>query len=750
MVVEPAAGKAAAPARRRSGFDLYYLLFFISGFPALLYQIVWQRALFTIYGTNIESVTIIVSVFMLGLGLGSVAGGKLSEVRGLRLLRTFGFIELGIGAFGAVSLSAFHLVASFTAGASTLQTGIISFLLILAPTLLMGATLPLLVAHFVRQTGNVGESVGTLYCANTFGSAVACFAAALFTMRAFGQSGSLRLAAAFNLTVALTALVLQARTPLAPDSPTSEPKEPAGNGAPVERPIPFILCVVFASAAGFISLAYEIIWYRLYSYFSGGAATCFALLLGAYLTGIAYGSLAVRDMCRQKLRSNVPLTLRTAAIVMVWANVVGFLLGPALGRAAAFVRYSLTFPLVFIAASLLGAVFPLLSHAAIDPERRNAGSGISYLYLGNIIGSVLGSFVVGFILMDHWSTRTLSVVILAAGAALALILAMAMRPVRISGALSAGLAASGLLIWISSTLYSGMYERMLFKDSYTPGLTFGRHLENRSGVISVSQEGTVFGGGIYDGRYSTDLVDDSNGIFRAYVITSIHPDPKQVLMIGLSSGSWAQVIAHHPQVEKLTIIEINPGYLELIAQVPMVSSLLHNPKVEIVIDDGRRWLVRNPDRRFDLIVSNTSFHWRGHVSNLLSTEFLRLIRSHLNPGGIHYYNTTFGEEELLTGATEFPHSLRVGSFLAVSDRPIVIDKRRWQASLDHYTIDGKAVLDRRDPEQRLAIDRVLSLTDTIAGIDTSISFRLEPGERLLQRLQGNRLVTDDNMGSEWK
>src|SRR5438874_7197501 len=130
----------------------YYVLFFFSGFPALLYQIVWQRALFTIYGTNIESVTIIVSVFMLGLGLGSLAGGKLSTRPQLPLLRVFGLVELGIGAFGAVSLNAFHAIASFTSGASTLQTGLISFLLVLFPTLLMGATLPLLVAHFVRRT----------------------------------------------------------------------------------------------------------------------------------------------------------------------------------------------------------------------------------------------------------------------------------------------------------------------------------------------------------------------------------------------------------------------------------------------------------------------------------------------------------------------------------------------------------------------------------------------------------------------
>jgi predicted membrane-bound spermidine synthase len=139
---------------------IYVLLFFLSGFPALLYQIVWQRTLFTLFGANIESVTLVVTVFMLGLGLGSLAGGTLSSRAGLRLLAAFGAVEVCIGGFGAVSLQLFHGVASYTAGKSLLTTGTVAFSLLLIPTLLMGSTLPLLSEHFVRGTGNVGESVG--------------------------------------------------------------------------------------------------------------------------------------------------------------------------------------------------------------------------------------------------------------------------------------------------------------------------------------------------------------------------------------------------------------------------------------------------------------------------------------------------------------------------------------------------------------------------------------------------------------
>jgi len=149
--------------REAANVKPYYLLFFMSGFPALLYQIVWQRALFTIYGVNIQSVTVIVTVFMLGLGLGSLAGGKLSAAPGIRCLRAFGLIESSVGLFGVGSLPLFHRVAQFTAGQSIAVTGVTTFLLLLVPTLLMGSTLPLLVAYFVRRTANVGDSVGSLY-----------------------------------------------------------------------------------------------------------------------------------------------------------------------------------------------------------------------------------------------------------------------------------------------------------------------------------------------------------------------------------------------------------------------------------------------------------------------------------------------------------------------------------------------------------------------------------------------------------
>jgi predicted membrane-bound spermidine synthase len=188
-----------------------YVVFLLSGFAALLYQVVWQRTLYAIYGINVESVTMVVTAFMLGLGLGSLAGGAISKDRNRPVLVIFSLIEFAIGLFGSVSLSVFYAVGNVTLGMSALATFAVTFLLILIPTMLMGATLPLLVAHLVRSNGNVGRSVGTLYFVNTLGSALASAASVLFILGHAGLKGAVRIAALLNITVSLLAYVAHRR-----------------------------------------------------------------------------------------------------------------------------------------------------------------------------------------------------------------------------------------------------------------------------------------------------------------------------------------------------------------------------------------------------------------------------------------------------------------------------------------------------------------------------------------------------------
>jgi predicted membrane-bound spermidine synthase len=727
----------------RSGGSVYYVLFFFSGFPALLYQIVWQRALFTLYGVNIESVTIIVSVFMLGLGLGSLAGGWLSKRSDSRLLLLFGCIELSIGVFGSLSLHLFHRSAGFTAGASTAETGLIAFLLLLIPTLLMGSTLPLLVEHFVRRSGNVGTSVGSLYSVNTFGSATACLCAALFLMRMLGESGSLRLAAGVNALVGLSALALHLQ------SGNAQRRTPEESAPPPRHEIlPFAVGLFLAGAVGFIALAYEIIWYRIYSFASGSAAPTFANLLAFYLFGVAYGSLSVRDICREKLKDNLARTLQVTATVVVLGSIAAYFVAPTVSWLVVLTgSYNSGFVLIFMAAALLGSAFPLLSHASIDPSQ-NAGKRLSLLYLSNIIGSTLGSFFVGFVVLNRLSTRTTSALLLVLGLLIATAVTALSR--QWTKRFFAGALACGIAIACAGPLFSQMYERLLCKSQFRQENRFANLVENRSGVIAVDPSGTVFGGGVYDGHFNIDPLNDVNGIFRAYAIVGMHPATKKVLVIGLSSGSWAQVVANSPAVQQVTIVEINPGYLPLIRERASVSSLLQNPKVHIVIDDGRRWLVGHPNQKFDFILMNTTFNWRANASNLLSVEFMRLLRAHLNAGGIAFYNTTWSKDVLGTGASQFPYALRIAGFLAVSDSPFSLDKERWKDALARYTIDNRPVYrlpnDEQDMNNTLRLADELDLPGSAIGLPNGM---LESRAHLLESCRGFRMITDDNMGTEW-
>jgi spermidine synthase len=731
-----------------------YVVFFFSGFPALIYQLVWERALFAIYGINIESVTIVVSSFMLGLGLGSLFGGKLSQRARLPLLVVFGLIELGIAGYGLVSLRFFHWVASFSSGATLSQTAFFTFLLLLIPTVLMGSTLPLLVAHMVRTSKSVGRSVSKLYFVNTLGSAVVCFLAAAIIMGALGESGGVLLAAALNICVGVTVLFFwwhgrkrnTASSFLAKDGKESEPASPRF------AYISFALSLGIATLTGFIALGYEIIWYRVFSYITEGTAASLPLLLGWYLGGVALGSFLAERFCRERADADEKAGhwITLIAVFIIAANLVGFLTVPVLAWAVHLVSYRLAFPIVGLATASLGAVFPLIAHAAVRPDS-DSGARLSYLYLANIVGSASGSFVIGFIAMDHWLLSRVCLVLALIGLFIgAALLASSGSRKKIIPALGGCLAVALLTIGVNGTLFHDLYTKLYYKRGLMPASTsqpFVQIIENKSGVIAVTRDRMVFGGGVYDGQFNTDLRHDSNMIVRAFALSSFHQSPRRVLMIGLASGSWAQIIANHPQLEELVIVEINPGYLRLIPQYPEVSSLLKNTKVKIAIDDGRRWLLRNPNEKFDAVVMNTTFSWRAHASDLLSTDFLQIVRQHLNPGGVLYYNATGSGAAFLTGATVFPYGLRVLNCLAVSDSPIKVDKERWRAILVQYTIDGRPVLDLSVPADQTRLEEVLHLADI--NIPSTQFYAMEYADSLRERYRGNRLITDDNMGNEW-
>jgi SAM-dependent methyltransferase len=333
---------------------------------------------------------------------------------------------------------------------------------------------------------------------------------------------------------------------------------------------------------------------------------------------------------------------------------------------------------------------------------------------------------------------------------MAVALAVMARPLPTSGIIAASLIACLVLASGSHLLFSRTFERLLMKSEYRSGHAFRNLVENRSGTIAVDTDETVFGGGAYDGQFKIGPLDDTNGLFRAFAIAAFHPNPRHILVIGLSSGSWAQVLVNHPKFEDATVVEINPGYLPLIRERALVSSLLRNSKIHIEIDDGRRWLLAHPDAKFDFILMNTTHNWRANATNLLSVEFLQLARKHLNSGGILYYNTTSSGRVQVTGATVFPYVLVVANFMAVSDSPIVFDRQLWKQILENYRINGQAVFPASNPAYRTCIENWVSMPfvhyrDSNEHLDMS----LEDRASILERFHGFRPITDDNMGTEW-
>lgn len=185
-----------------------HTVFIVSGISALLYQLIWQRSLLMLYGSNTESVAMVVTAFMLGLGLGSIAGGEVSKRSGAPLVLLFSATELLIGAYGAISLHLFQWVGTYTLRAGTIETGLLAFALVFVPTLLMGATLPMLVAYRVNTTGHVGHSVSWLYFVNTLGGGIGAFLAGFVFLGRYGLANSIHVAAILNLFCAFSVLMV--------------------------------------------------------------------------------------------------------------------------------------------------------------------------------------------------------------------------------------------------------------------------------------------------------------------------------------------------------------------------------------------------------------------------------------------------------------------------------------------------------------------------------------------------------------
>jgi predicted membrane-bound spermidine synthase len=498
--------------------------------------------------------------------------------------------------------------------------------------------------------------------------------------------------------------------------------------------------LTLACVSGFVALSYEIVWYRVYAVAMGSRSQAFGVLLAGYLAGIAIGSLVARLICGAE-------TSRTRARLMLGcgllsAALLGFLFVPTFAWLMTLSHAWLSSTaLLALSAAGLGVVFPLIAHLWVTGEA-DVGARVSHIYLANILGSASGSLVTGLILTDHLAIPSLALALGLLGAACAGgVLVMSSR--NRGAATAAGvvvLSVGAVMAGSTHGMFDDLYAKLIFKTRYRPDTHFAHVVENRAGVIAVTPDGAVYGAGLYDGVYNTDLrQDDRNLIRRAYALGALHAEPKDVLIIGLSSGSWAAVVANHPHVEHVTVVEINPGYVQLLPLYPAVEPLASDPKVRIEIDDGRRWLQRHPEAMFDMVIANTTYARRANATSLLSVGFLQLVRRHLKNRGVYYYNTTDENRVQRTGAAVFPFAWRLVNFLAVSDTPFAPDFDRFARQLAAYRLYGGPALDLERDDDRALLDRIVSETKG----------DLEDRDDILRRTSGLELVTDDNMGTEW-
>ena len=235
-----------------------------------------------------------------------------------------------------------------------------------------------------------------------------------------------------------------------------------------------------------------------------------------------------------------------------------------------------------------------------------------------------------------------------------------------SGFASAALAAVCILASIGSNNW--LIESL---SAWKDRAEVRRVVETRQGiVVSYRDEklgDMITGGNVYDGRANVDPRLNSNNINRILVLSALRPKPRRVLVIGLSIGSWLYLITGFAGVEHIDVVEINPGYLDLMRDYQKQNAALGDPRVRLHITDGRKFLRGVAPESYDLVVMNNTLHWRAYSTLLLSKEFLALIRSRMASGGLLAFNTTGSPDALHTANSVFPFAYLYENFAICSD-----------------------------------------------------------------------------------
>lgn len=651
---------------------LVYALFFLSGAIGLLYEVVWARMLTQIFGNTTHAIATVLAAFMAGLALGSYVFGRLVDARRNAFL-AYGLLEGGVGLYGLLIPTLFALTQRAYAGlyglvdvsytAFSLVLFLLAFLVIVIPTALMGATLPVLSRFCVTRFASLGRRVGDLYAINTLGAVVGCALTGFSLIAALGLRGTVRLGAILNLAIAVLILLLVAgfRIREIPHGDCREETAPPSAEGGSRSRLELALLGGFA-LSGVAAMVYENAWTRALTLVIGMSTYSFTIMLTTFLVGLGLGSLLYARWWGGRAIGFAGLgVLQLLVALSALATIPLFERLPLLflrlrhGFGDSFqqfltIQVVLSALVMIVPTLLLGATFPVVARI----YTRNlavVGRSVGTAYASNTLGAIAGAFLGGFLFIPTIGVQdsiALGVVLNAVVGVLLLALDPEVRPARRLAAVGAMLAMSlaaflGFGTWDKGVMTSGV---AIYAHNYASLPTDGLRREwmrrddllyYREGLTAtISVHRSAGSDYVYEktnGKVDASLGDTPTQLMVGYLPMLFNPAAKQVLVIGMGSGMTAKAVAAFP-VERLEVAEIEPAVIEAARFFAEKNGRIHDdPRVRFIHADGRNHLLAAP-RQYDVIVSEPSNPWIAGIGNLFTREYYELAKRKLAAGGV--------------------------------------------------------------------------------------------------------------------
>jgi len=653
----------------------------VSGSCGLVYEILWMKMLTLVIGNTVFAITTVLTAFMGGLALGSfVAGRFIDKIK--YPLRTYGILEGGIGLYAL-------LLPLFIAGTEplfriiyqginpsfysfSLLRFVVCGIILLIPTTLMGATLPVLSKHFVERQSHVGLNVGLLYGLNTLGAVLGSFAAGFILIPTLGVTWTIYFAALLNLLICAGMLKLaKNRLQVEPSVSEGKPKGKKRKKERAEEVVPegwgTIQWVVVAGIgiSGTAAMIYQIAWTKVLLLSIGSSVYAFSLIVTAFICGLALGSLIISKFIDRRKDLVLWLALVQGAIGMS-----ALLIVPLLGKLPVFVaetiftpsnsfqyvhfaEFAIIFVLILIPTFMMGAAVPMAIKICTTDVRR-VGRFFGNVYAVNTLGAILGSFIGGFILIP-WVGAQNSIIIavamniMIAGAIFlqAPTLALPRRSALFVATVVIAMVLSYLLpSWDASVLTSGPY---LYADEYKT-ISDAKKIDLRA-AMKMDRETLFIKEGLHavvsvlktpegdlllkvDGKADASAKNDAaTQLMAGHLPLLLHQKAENVLVIGLGSGMTLGAVEKHP-IKAADIVEIEPAVVEASAYFKdFTGDPLNDPRVNLIVGDGRNHLALT-SLQYDVIISEPSNPWVSGQANLFTREFFNLAKKRLEKGGL--------------------------------------------------------------------------------------------------------------------